>query len=158
MLEAIREKLSAEIEALNHELHVVLPDILKKARELGDLRENGDFQAAIERQGFITARLNQLRDRLSKLSGVDLSKVPKDRVGLGSKVTVKDLDTNEIEVWELVIPDAMDVDLGHISVSSPLGRALLDHKAKDTVEARLPMGTRQLKIQKLETLHDQVRS
>lgn len=156
MLEAIREKLSAEIEALNHELHVVLPDVLKKAREMGDLRENGDYQAAIERQGFITARLSQLRDRLSRLSGIDLSKVPTDRVGLGSKVTVKDLDTKETEVWELVIPDAMDLDLGHVSVSSPLGRALLDRKAKETVEAKLPMGTRRLKIQKLETLHDQV--
>lgn len=156
MLEAIRERLSAEVEALNHELHVVLPEVLKKARELGDLRENGDYQAAIERQGFITARLSQLRDRLSKLSQIDLTKVPRDRVGLGSKVTVKDLDTKEEEVWELVIPDAMDVDQGHISVSSPLGRALLDRKAKETAEVRLPVGTRRLRILKLETLHDQV--
>jgi len=156
MLEAIRQRLSAEVEALNHELHVVLPEVLKKARELGDLRENGDFQAAIERQGFITARLSQLRDRLSKLSQIDLTKVPHDRVGLGSRVTVRDLDTKEDEVWELVIPDAMDVDQGHVSVSSPLGRALLDRKAKNTVEVRLPMGTRRLKILKLETLHDQV--
>jgi transcription elongation factor GreA len=158
MLDAIREKLQAEVEALNHELHSVLPETLMKARELGDLRENADFQAAIERQGFVQARLGQLRERLAKLSQIDLSQIPKDRVGLGSRVTVKDLDTKETEVWELVIPDAMDIDAGHISVSSPLGRALLDRKVKEKVEARLPMGVRRLKIEKLETFHDQVKA
>lgn len=156
MLEAIRQKLQAEVEALNHELHVVLPETLKTARELGDLRENADFQAAIERQGFIQVRLGQLRERLARISQIDLSQIPKDRVGLGSRVTVKDLDTKETEVWELVIPDAMDVDAGHISVSSPLGRAVLDRKAKEKVEVRLPMGVRRLKIEKLETFHDLV--
>jgi transcription elongation factor GreA len=156
MIEEIRQKLAAEVEALNHELHVVLPEALKKARELGDLRENGDYQAAVERQGFIQARLGQLRARLAKLSSIDLSKVPRDRVGLGSRVTVRDLDTKETEVFELVIPDAMDLDAGHISVSSPLGSALLGKTLKDTVSVQLPMGQRRLRIEKLVTLHDQV--
>jgi len=156
MLEAIQKRLQAEVEALNHELHFVLPETLKKARELGDLRENADFQAAIERQGFIHARLGQLRERLARLSQIDLSKIPKDRVGLGSRVTVKDLDTKETEVWELVIPDAMDIDAGHISVASPLGRAVLDRKAGDKVGVALPMGARRLKIEKLQTFHDLV--
>ena len=154
MIEEIRGKLLAEVEALNHELHVVLPETLQKARELGDLRENADFQAAIERQGFVQARLGQLRERLGKLSQIDLTQIPRDRVGLGSRVTVKDLDTKETEVWELVIPDAMDIDAGHISVSSPLGRGVLDRKAKEKVEIRLPVGVRRLKIEKLETFHD----
>jgi transcription elongation factor GreA len=156
MLEGIRKKLSDEVEALNHELHVILPETLQKARELGDLRENADFQAATERQHFIQARLGQLRQRLAKLSQIDLSKIPRDRVGLGSRVTVKDLDTKSKEEWELVIPDAMDLDAGHISVSSPLGRALLDHKTKDTVTVRLPIGTRRLRIERLITFHEQV--
>jgi transcription elongation factor GreA len=156
MIEEIRQKLAAEVEALNHELHVVLPEALKKARELGDLRENGDYQAAVERQGFIQARLGQLRARLAKLSSIDLSKVPRDRVGLGSRVTVRDLDTKETEVFELVIPDAMDLDAGHISVSSPLGSALRGTTLKDTVSVQLPMGQRRLRIEKLVTLHDQV--
>lgn len=155
MLEEIRRKLAAEVEQLNHELHVVLPEALKKARELGDLRENGDYQAALERQQFIQARLGHLRARLAKLSGIDLAKVPRDRVGLGSRVTVRDLDTKETEVFELVIPDAMDVDAGHISVSSPLGSALLGKKAKDTVSVKLPFGTRRLRIEKFVTLHDE---
>lgn len=156
MIEEIRAKLQAEVQALNHELHVVLPATLKKALELGDLRENSDYHAAIERQGVIQARLQHLRSRLQKLSDVDLSKLPVDRVGLGSRVTVRDLDTKQDEIIELVIPDLMDPDKGHVSVSSPLGRALLDRKPKETVTVVLPMGKRRLRIAKLETLHDAV--
>jgi transcription elongation factor GreA len=156
MIEEIRAKLHAEVQALNHELHVVLPDTLKKALALGDLRENSDYHAAIERQGVIQARLQHLRSRLQKLSDIDLAKIPADRVGLGSRVTVRDLDTKEDEVIEIVIPDAMDIDRGHVSVSSPLGRALLDKKPKDSVTVVLPMGKRRLRVVKLETLHDTV--
>jgi transcription elongation factor GreA len=158
MIEEIRERMVREIEQLNHELHVVLPEALQRARELGDLRENGDYQAAIERQQFVQARLNHLRDRLSRLSSIDLSKVPRDRVGLGSIVTVLDLETNDREIFELVIPDAMDLDEGHISVSSPLGRALLDLKVGDETGVRLPFGTRRLRIEKLQTIHAQLKT
>lgn len=156
MIEEIRSKLLAEVEALNHELHVVLPDTLKKALEHGDLRENSDYQAAIERQGVIAARLEHLRSRLHKLSDVDISKVPTDRVGLGSRVTVLDLDTKEEEIYEVVIPDAVDVAEGHISVSSPLGRALLDKKEKEKVTVQLPFGVRRLQVAKVVTMRDAV--
>lgn len=156
MLEAVRQKLIAEVEALNHELHVTLPEVLQRARELGDLKENGDYQAAKERQGFVALRLGQLRARLSKLSQIDLSQIPHDRVGLGSRVTVKDMKTKEDEVYEIVIPEEMDFDKGHISVSSPLGQALLNHKPKDTVLVRLPMGERKLKVVEVVTFHDQI--
>jgi transcription elongation factor GreA len=154
MIEEIRNKLQAEVEALNHELHVILPETLKKALEHGDLRENADYQAAIERQGVIGARLEHLRSRLHKLSEVDLSKVPADRVGLGSRVTVVDLDTKEEEVYEVVIPDASSLEEGHISVSSPLGQALLDKKEKQTVTVQLPFGKRRLRVKKLMTMQD----
>ena len=154
MIEETRKKLHAEVEALNHELHVVLPETLRKAVELGDLSDNADYQAAIERQGMIGARLEQLRSRLHKLADLDLSKVPADRVGLGSRVTVVDMDTKEEEVFEVVIPDAVDVEEGHISVSSPLGQALLDKKVKSVTKVHLPFGTRRLKIKKLVTMHD----
>jgi len=154
MIEETRKKLQAEVEALNHELHVVLPETLKKAIELGDLRENADYQAAIERQGIIGARLEHLRSRLHKLADLDLSKVPVDRVGLGSRVTVLDMGTKEEEVFEVVIPDAVDVDEGHISVSSPLGQALLDKKVNNVAKVQLPFGTRRLKVKKLLTMHD----
>lgn len=154
MIEEIRKKLQAEVEALNHELHVVLPDTLKRALEHGDLRENADYQAAIERQAIIAARLEHLRSRLHKLSDIDFSKVPADRVGLGSRVKVLDLDTKDEQTYEVVIPDAVDVDMGHISVSSPLGRALLDKKEKQTVTVQLPVGKRRLRIIELLTLRD----
>ncbi len=156
MIEEIKRKLTREVEQLNHELNVTLPEALKKALAQGDLRENGDYHAALERQQFVHARLSHLRSRLAKLSQIDLSKVPKDRVGLGSRVDVQDADTKEKETFELVIPDAMDMDAGHISVASPLGRALLDRKAGETVPVRLPAGTRKLRILKVSTLHQQV--
>ena len=156
MIEEIRQKLTDEVEQLNHELNVTLPEALKKALAQGDLRENGDYHAALERQGFVHARLSHLRSRLAKLSQIDLSKVPNDRVGLGSRVEVQDTSTKEREVYELVIPDAMDMDKGQVSVASPLGRGLLDHKKGETVTIRLPASTRKLKIMKLSTLHDQV--
>jgi transcription elongation factor GreA len=156
MIDQIRRKLASEVEQLNHELNVVLPEALKKAIQQGDLRENGDYHAALERQQFVHARLSQLRSRLAKLSQIDLSRVPNDRVGLGSRVVVQDLATKERETYELVIPEAMDMDAGHISVSSPLGRGLLDGKPGQTVTVRLPAGMRKLKIVELATLHDQV--
>jgi transcription elongation factor GreA len=155
MIEEIKRKLAQEVEQLNHELTVVLPEVLKRAIRQGDLRENGDYQAALERQQFVQARLSQLRARLSKLSQINLSKVPRDRVGLGSRVVVEDLETGERVTYELVIPDAMDFEAHQISVASPLGRALLDRKAGDQVSVRLPEVTRKLKIVELETLHDQ---
>lgn len=156
MLDDVRKKLQAEVEALNHEISVTLPATLKKAIANGDLRENGDYHAALERQQFVQARLSQLRGRLAKLSQIDLSKVPQGRVGLGSRVTVKDLATKETEEWEIVIPEAMDFDRGHISVSSPLGRALVDREVGDTATVQLPGGTRKLKLLALTTLHDQL--
>lgn len=157
MIEEIKQKLTREVEQLNHELNVALPEALKKALQQGDLRENGDYHAALERQQFVHARLSHLRSRLAKLSQIDLSKVPRDRVGLGSRVEVQDAETKERETYELVIPEAMDMDAGHISVASPLGRGLLDHKRGETVSVRLPAGSRKLKILKVRTLHQQAR-
>lgn len=155
MIEQIREKLTREVEQLNHELNVTLPEALKKAIQQGDLRENGDYHAALERQQFVQARLSHLRGRLAKLSQIDLSKLPKDRVGLGSRVVVRDQASKGRETYHLVIPDAMEFDTGQISVSSPLGRALLDRQVGDTVTVHLPAGSRKLKILELATLHDQ---
>lgn len=156
MLDEVKKQLQAEVEALNHELTVVLPATLKKAIQNGDLRENGDYHAALERQQFIQARLSQLRSRLGKLSQIDLSKVPQNKVGLGSRVTVKDMATGDTEDLELVIPENMDFDRGHISVSSPLGRGLVDREVGEVAVIQLPAGTRKLKIVSLRTLHDQL--
>ena len=154
MIEEVIQKLQAEVETLAHELNVTLPKALEKAIALGDLKENGDYHAALERQQFVQARLSHLTSRLTKLSQIDISKIPTDCVGLGSRVVVIDKATKKKETIELVIADAMDLDLGQVSVASPLGSALIGKKPGDATEARLPMGTRKLKIVSLETLHD----
>ena len=154
MLDAIKQKLADEVARLNHELTVTLPDTLKKALANGDLKENGDYHAALERQGFVQARLSHLRSRLAKLSQVDLSKIPTDRVGLGSRVLVEDLKTKAKESYELVISDAMDFDGEQISVGSPLGRGLLGKKAGEVAVVQLPAMVRQLKVLELKTFYD----
>ncbi len=157
MIEEAIEKLQSEVETLHHELNVTIPAALAKAIALGDLKENGDYHAALERQRFVQARLGHLTSRLTKLSQVDKSKIPADRVGLGSKVVVRDMDTKKEETFELIITDTVDIDDGQISVASPLGRALVEKKVGQVAEARLPYGTRKLKILKLQTLHDLAR-
>jgi transcription elongation factor GreA len=155
MLEAIKQKLSDEVGRLNHELSVTLPDTLKKALANGDLKENGDYHAALERQAFVQARLSHLRSRLAKLSQVDLTKIPTDRVGLGSRVVVADVKTGAKESYELVISDTMDFDGEQISVGSPLGRGLLGKKVGEVALVQLPAGVRQLKVLELKTFYDQ---
>jgi transcription elongation factor GreA len=152
MIREMREKLSQEVEQLSHELNVTLPQAIATAVELGDLRENSEYKAALERQQFVQARLGQLHQRLSQLSEMT-GHSPTDRVGLGSKVTVEDLRSGEIETYVLVLGEMADFDLGHISVASPLGRALKDGRLGDEVDLRLPVGARRLRITELVTVH-----
>ncbi len=156
MLDAAKQKLGEEIERLNHELNVTLPEAFKKAVALGDLKENGDYHAAKERQQFVASRLTHLRQRLAKLNSIDLSKLPVDGVGLGSKVVVQDQGTMKKENYELVVPDAMDFDdPTQISIASPLGRAMVEKRVGDFVVVQLPGGVRKLKILEVVTFHQQ---
>src|SRR6266850_1843305 len=104
MIDELKQKLQAEVERLNHEINFVLPKEIERARAHGDLRENSEFKAALERQLFVTSRLSHLRLRLSKLSGVRESDIPRDRVGFGSRVTVQDLDTKVGEAVTIALP------------------------------------------------------
>ncbi len=153
MIREMREKLSAEIDQLSHELNVTLPQAIAQAVELGDLRENSEYKAALERQQFVQARLGQLHQRLNQLSQLANTEAPTDRVGLGSRVTVLDLDTRETDVYMVVLAEMMDIDAGHISLMSPLGRALADGRVGDEVSLRLPTTSRKLRITELVTVH-----
>ena len=156
MLEAAKKSLGEEIERLNHELNVTLPEAFKKAVALGDLKENGDYHAAKERQAFISARLSHLRQRLAKLNQIDVTKIPADSAGLGSKVVVEDQGSKKRESYELVVPDSMDFDNPeHISIASPLGRAMVEKKVGDLIVVQLPGGVRKLKMLELQTFHQQ---
>jgi transcription elongation factor GreA len=153
MLEELKQKLGAEVEKLQHELNVVLPNEIRKAVELGDLRENSEYKAALERQQFVQARLGQLRQRLSKLSAVDMSQIPLDKVGLGSKVVVECEDTKIMETYHLVFGDAENFDEGHVTMSSPIGKALIGRGVGELAVLRLPARTRKLRIVELVTIH-----
>lgn len=152
MIREMREKLSREVEQLSHELNVIIPQAIAQAAELGDLRENSEYKSALERQQFVQARLGQLHHRLSQLSQLANTEAPADRVGLGSRVTVLDLETNDRDTYMLVLAEMMDLEAGHISLGSPLGRALANGRVGDEVSLRIPRGTRQLRIVELETM------
>src|SRR6187431_2720178 len=136
MIEELKQKLGDEVQRLQHELNVVLPNEIRKAVELGDLRENSEYKAALERQQFVQARLSQLHQRMQQVQQLANIEAPTDRVGLGSKVKVVDLKTDEVEEFEVVLAEMMDLDAGHISLASPLGRALADRQVGDEVLLR----------------------
>ena len=153
-MQDLKKKLEDEIAALDMELRVDLPREISKARAHGDLSENAEYHAAKERQGMVNARLGQLRARLRELSMIDFSRIPRDRVGLGSSVTVLDLDKGGEITFKLVTSEEADVATGHISTTSPIGRGLLGKKVGDTVKVTIPDGIRELEIVQLLTIHD----
>ncbi|HWB98844.1 MAG TPA: transcription elongation factor GreA [Bryobacteraceae bacterium] len=150
----IKKKLQDEIAQLEHELRSELPKEILKARAHGDLSENAEYHAAKERQGFVNARLNQLKKRLAEMSMVDFSKIPHDRVGLGSTVVVLDNKKDEELTYSLVTSEEADAPAGKISTSSPIGRALLGKEVGDTVRVQIPGGVRELEVLRLTTIHD----
>src|SRR5690349_15053562 len=154
MIREMRDKLGREIDQLSHELNVLLPQAIAQAVALGDLRENSEYKAALERQQLVQARLGQLHERLSKLASIDLSQIPVDKVGLGSRVVVQDQQTKGTETFHLVFGDSVEFEDGHVSMSSPIGRALVGKGVGDIVLLKLPAMTRKLKITELSTIHE----
>ena len=149
-----KKKLEAEIKKLDRELKDELPKALTKALEMGDLRENAEYQTAKERQSFVQARLGQLRERLAKLSLVDLSKIPTDRISYGSTVVVVDRDSDRKLTYRLVSSEESDVSKGWISTVSPIGKSLMGHEAGDEVQIRTPGGEKNYEIISLKTLYE----
>jgi transcription elongation factor GreA len=153
-MEELKKKLQDEIVALEYELRNELPKEILKARAHGDLSENAEYHAAKERQGFVSARLGQLQARLREFSMIDLSKLPHDRVGLGSHVVVLDLNKDVEFTYSLVTSEEADVAHGKISTSSPIGKGLLGKRVGDTVKIQIPDGVREMEILSLTTIHD----
>jgi transcription elongation factor GreA len=152
----IKKKLQDEIAALEYELRNELPREILKARAHGDLSENAEYHAAKDRQGFVNARLNQLKKRLAEMSMVDFSKIPHGKVGLGSTVIVLDVKRDEEITYNLVTSEEADAANGKISTTSPIGRALLGKEVGDLARVQSPGGTKELEILKLTTIHDAV--
>ena len=155
MPEHIKKKLQEEINALEHELSHELPKELKKAVALGDLSENAEYHMAKQRQEFVKARLRQLGKRLADLSLINMNNIPKDKVGLGSTVRVYDNTKNEEVKYTLVTSEESDVNVGKISTTSPIGRALLNKKVGDSAVVVTPNGKREMEVLSLTTIHDE---
>lgn len=152
-MEDLKKKLQEEISALEMELRIELPKEILKARAHGDLSENAEYHAAKERQAYVNARLGQLHARLRDISMIDMSKIPHDKVGLGSTVTVLDVTKDEQIRYKLVTSEDVDVAKGLISTSSPIGRGLLGKQVGDSVRIQIPGGVREMEIIELITIH-----
>lgn len=155
MTQNIRDRLQAELDELDTELRVHLPREIKRALEFGDLRENAEYRAALDRQEIVKARIGQLRQRISEVASIDLSKVPHDRAAYGSTVVLYDAAKDEEVTYKLVTPEESDPAAGLISTTSPVGRSLMGKEGGDEVTVRAPSGSRTYEIRKLITFHDE---
>jgi len=154
MSSEIKKKLEDEIHALEKELREELPRALKIAAAMGDLSENADYSAARERQDFVRVRLGHLKQRLADLSMINFDKIPHDRISLGSRVVLLDVDKNEEITYKLVTSEDANAPAGLISTTSPIGRSLLNKREGDTVEVKIPSGTPTFEIISFTTMHD----
>jgi transcription elongation factor GreA len=150
---ALIKRFEVEIVALERELTQELPKEIQRARELGDLRENAEYHAAKERQRFVEARVSMLKKRVSEIQLMNLDRIPTDRAGFGSKLTIR--ENGRTFTYELVMPEDSDPDKGLISVASPIGRALVGKEEGDEVDVSTPAGHRSFEIVKLATIHDE---
>ena len=153
-MEEVKAKLLEELAVLEDELHFKLPKEIQKAREFGDLRENAEYKAALERQSMVSARILQIQDRLSEVKSIDISKIPTDRIAYGSTVVLYDLDKDEKVRYQLVTSEESDPEGGKISTVSPIGQALMGKEEGDSVTVRTPTGVRNFEINSLRTIHE----
>jgi len=146
-------RLKKELDELKHELNTKLPKELEAAREHGDLRENAEYEACKERQGFLNARIGQIEQRIRDASLLSINSIPREAVGYGSIVILEDSDNGGEQRYEIVFPEEVDAAAGQISLGSPLGRALLNKGAGAEVEVRTPKGVRTYEIIEVQTIH-----
>lgn len=154
MKDRLIKKFDDEIAALDRELKLELPKEIKRARELGDLRENAEYAAAKERQRLVEARISMLQKRVSEIHLLNVDRIPADRAGFGSTLYVTESNGEKL-VFQLVMPEDADAAKGLISTTSPIGRALLNKEAGDTVKVVTPGGIREFDIERLYTIHDE---
>src|SRR5712692_5369808 len=153
-LAKIKQKLQQELDSLEHELNVDLPKEIAIARAHGDLSENAEYKYAKERQGYVNARIGQLKKRMGDLGMLNLTNIPKDRSGYGSRVVVLDVGRDlEIE-YKLVTTEEADAEKGLISTTSPIGKALLNRKVGEEVQVATPAGQKDFEVVRLITIHE----
>jgi transcription elongation factor GreA len=150
----IIKKFEAELDELDREYRITLPRLIREAAAQGDLSDNAEYRAAKQRQEFVGARIAHIKKRLAGLSLVNVSNIPRDRIGFGSTVTLEDVESGEMKVFRLVLPEEVDASQGLISASSPIGKALVGKQEGDEAIFQSPNGRREYLVAKLRTLHD----
>ena len=155
MVLEVKQRLQAELDKLESELRVHLPKEIKRALEFGDLRENSEYQTALQRQTMVKARIRELRQRMSEVASIDLSRISHDKAGYGSTVVLYDAEREEEVTYRLVTPEESDPSAGLISTVSPIGRSLMGKEEGDEVKVKTPNGLRSFEISRLTTIHDQ---
>ena len=156
MLREVKQKLEEEMQRIEHELRVTLPKEIQAALGQGDLSENAEYESAKNRQSTLQARFAQIQKRLADLSRIDVTGVPKDRAGLGSEVTVENLESGEEILYTLVIPELADGNKSFVSMASPVGKALMNRRVGDTVTITIPRGTLEYEVRRIVTLSGDV--
>jgi len=154
-LSKIRQKLEEEIQTLEHELNLELPKELMRARAHGDLSENAEFKYAKERQGYLSARVGQLKKRLADMAMLNLNNLSRDAAGYGSRVWLLDLQKSVEVEYKLVTTEEADAAQGLISTTSPIGKALLGRRVGDEVKVQTPAGTKEFELKRLKTIHEE---
>jgi transcription elongation factor GreA len=155
VIEEIKQRLQTELDELESELRVHLPKEIKRALEFGDLRENAEYRAALDRQNIVKARIVELRQRISEVASIDLSKISHDKAGYGSTLILYDPQRDEELTYRLVTPEESDPQAGLISTMSPVGKSLLGKEEGDEVTVRTPAGARTFEIKRMTTIHDE---
>ncbi|HNX57997.1 MAG TPA: transcription elongation factor GreA [Spirochaetota bacterium] len=152
-IEKQKQQIKEELDALKYEFTFELPKKISEAREHGDLKENADYHAARERQGFVRAKIAQLSEQLARLNNIDVKNISEDSVGFGSKVVVVDTVTNAKTVFMFVPDGEMNPSEGKITLSTPYGRAMVGKKVGETVTVTIPAGKKIFRIVSLVTIH-----
>jgi transcription elongation factor GreA len=156
LLREVKRKLEEEVQRIDHELRVTLPKEIQTALGQGDLSENAEYESAKNRQSTLQARFAQIQKRLADLSRIDVAGVPKDRAGLGSEVTVENLESGEEIRYTLVIPELADGNKSFVSMASPVGKALMNRRVGDTVTITIPRGTLEYEVRRIVTMSGDV--
>jgi transcription elongation factor GreA len=150
----IKQRLQSELDELETELRIHLPKEIKRALEFGDLRENSEYRAALDRQNVVKARIVELRQRISEIASIDLNRISRDKAGYGSILVLYDGEKDEEVTYRLVTPEESDPQKGLISTTSPVGKSLMGKEEGAEVVVRTPAGARNFEIRRLTTLHD----
>ena len=148
-------KLEAELKDLKNALLVDIPKEIAAAASQGDLSENAEYEQALSKRDMYQSKVVALENRISEIASLDISRLPKDKVAYGSRVTLLDLDQDKEVTYRLVLPEELDEVAEHLSISSPIGMALVGLEEGAEVRIRIPAGTKRFEVLELTTIHEQ---